>query len=218
MYKLLTGVFARLSLANFAALVKGIYNSLITGPGFTAFPEPWPDPYPKRTDLTDVYTAFTAAQDAMDGTKIARDRLKAARQALTAVLKKQAKYFEAMAEEAGDIAMLDATGIPRRQPIVRSSGINGTLPAPVFTAKQGTLAGTFVGRVVRMDGAGSYEGQAGLGDPTVEANYKTVVISTRATHIVFPEMIRGQLYSLRTRAIGRKGPGAWSEPVILTAI
>ena len=72
--------------------------------------------------------------------------------------------------------------------------------------------------VKRDKNAGAYEVQVAIGDPNVEANWKTVVTSKNARSIPVNGLTPGQTYCFRVRAIGSKGPGAWSDIASMMAV
>ena len=142
----------------------------------------------------------------------------AQRGALTLLMKRIAPYLESVAQAAGDPSMLESTGYDLRNPIVRGlTTESDVLTAPVLTVKRGTLSGVVVGRVKRQAGAVTFEGQYATGDPNVEANWKNGVLSTKASQIIFPNLVAGQMYYFRVRGIGKDGAGAWSDMANLMA-
>lgn len=213
-YKLLID-FERVGDTKFHARAHTIVTKLTSEPALTRIPDPWPDSFPSRAELQSAFTeyrdAWMAAQN--DGRKTDRQLRDEKRAVLTNLLKKLAPYLESVAEKEKSEGILIITGYDQRQPIIRHR-TNGEMPAPDLKVKHSVYSGAFEGRVERIPGAGSYEGQIANGD----GEFKTVVVSKRATRIEFPGLIPGQRYQVRMRAIGSHGPGPWSNVVSLIAL
>ena len=215
MYVLLI-VFEYLSFANFLTKAKGIVEKLAAEPALTYFPEPWPDEFPSRLEMGNAYTTYANAYTAaLGGDKMARDVRGQTRAVMTGLLKEAAPYLQAVARKAGNPSMLDATGYDRRHVTVKAAG--AALPAPVLKLVHGTLSGVIVAHVKRVKGAGSYESQICLGDPSIEANWKMKIITTVCRHIELTGLTPGQLYYVRVRAISSSTNGAWSDIASLMA-
>ena len=191
--------------------VQHIVTSLTTEPLLTLVPAPWLPPYPSRATLKSAFQKYEAAMLlANTGLKWAITGRDNKRAVLQDLLVRVAVHLELAAKDANDLSLLERTGFDRQRPIVRHP-ITGTLPAPAFRVQQGPLSGTLRGDTKRLGPDITYEGQLATGDRTVNANYKTIVVSTRARGILFPGLTPGQLYHLRLRAHGRKGPSPWSQ-------
>lgn len=206
--------FEQLNEANF--LVKtGAINSALTGNPF--YPVPWIDQVPSIETINAAYTAYQEAYHAAltrDTLKIVlRDTLRAA---LTVLLKQLAPYLEVIAQ--GDLSILVTTGYDLRRDIVHTGSID-PLPAPNgFQVTHGVLTGTLNVQVTRLTGAGSYEVQSTQGDPGIEANWQHVLSSKNASHILLSDLIPGQTYWLRVRAVGNHGDGAWTDPLSIIVL
>ena len=201
--------FDRLNEADF--LVKaGVINAALTANPL--YPLPWITQVPS---IETINAAFIAYQDAYraaltkDTLKIVlRDTLRAE---LTVLLKQLAPYLEVIAQ--GDLSILATTGYDLRRDIVRTGGVD-PLPAPSgFQVSHGVLTGTLNSQVTRLAGAGSYEVQSTQGDPGIEANWKHVLSSKNASHMLLSNLTPGQTNWFRVRAIGSHGEGAWTDPL-----
>jgi len=201
--------FDRLNEADF--LVKaGVINAALTANPL--YPLPWITQVPS---IETINAAFIAYQDAYraaltkDTLKIVlRDTLRAE---LTVLLKQLAPYLEVIAQ--GDLSILATTGYDLRRDIVRTGGVD-PLPAPSgFQVSHGVLTGTLNAQVTRLAGAGSYEVQSTQGDPGIEANWKHVLSSKNASHMLLSNLTPGQTNWFRVRAIGSHGEGAWTDPL-----
>jgi hypothetical protein len=201
--------FAKLSFGEFLAKAQRIKVALTSEPALTLFPDPWPATYPSRAQLVAAYTAYETAYDAAgDGGKTARDARDQKRRDLEKVLRDVAPYFEVVAKAANDITVLDATGYDRRQPPVPAPN---PLPAPGLKLSRNGMSGLLVASADRIRGGDSYEAQLCTGDPANEENWKHAVTSTRCRDIQLTGLTPGRLYYVRLRAVGGRGPGAWSD-------
>jgi len=210
--------FQNLNEAGFLAKLQFINTSLAVAPATTNYPDPWPTVYGTRADLATDTTGYEAAYvAAANGDRAAIAARNALRVSLTAKLRGLARYFEEVARVANDATLLETTGYDVAQPVVRARAVH-PLAAPVVTLKHGVLSGVIVGRVPRDPGAGSYEGQITMADPSVPANFQQAVIAKLASHIEFTGLNPGQLYHIRVRGIGSAGPGAWSNVASLIAL
>ena len=218
MIRRLIVTFEKLSGGNFLARFTNIITSLGSAPGTTYFPEPWPGYCMTRAEMATYKTTYepiyNAAADGDRGAIMKRDAMRAE---ISAKLKLNAGYFEGIASDAGDPSMLEATGYELRNPIIRS-GVNGLPDAPVLTLKRGKVSGVILASVKREKNVGAFEVQVAIGDPNVPANWKTAVTSKNARSIAINDLTPGTLYYFRVRAIGSKGPGAWSDIASIMAV
>ena len=84
-------------------------------------------------------------------------------------------------------------------------------PAPEqIRLQRGTVSGTLVVRGSRVPSAGSFVLQTTSGDPTVEANWAAVASYKNCRRIELEGLTPGKTYTVRMRALGAAGPGAWS--------
>ena len=201
--------FDRLKEADFY-VKAGIINSALTNNPL--YSEPWINQVPS---LATINAAYIAYQDAYHAA-LTKDTLKSAfrdtlRASLTALFKQLAPYLEAVAQ--GDLSILATTGYDLRHDIVHSGSVD-PLPAPEgFQVTHGTLTGTLNVQVSRLTGAGSYDVESTQGDPGIEANWKHVLSSKNASHMLLSNLTPGQTNWFRVRAIGSHGEGAWTDPL-----
>ncbi len=208
--------FARLTFDAFLGKAQRIKIALTSEPALTLLPDPWPDSYPSRTQLTTAYTAYENAYDAArEGGKTALDTRDQKRAALEKVLRDAAPYFESVAKAADDITILDATGYDLRQPPVPAAD---PLPAPALKLSRNGASGVLLASARRVRGGNSYEVQLCTGDSAVESNWKHVTTSTGSRGIALTGLTPGQLYNVRMRAVGGRGAGLWSPAVSLMAV
>jgi hypothetical protein len=179
-------------------------------------PEPWPAIYPSRAQLTTAYTEFKATlMAAADGGRIAVSARNQKQAALIKILKDLAPYLEGVAKAAQDVTILELTGYDRWRPRTPTPSV---LPGPVLKLRRGRLSGVLIADATCVPGAGSYEIQYCLGNPGDEANWRDGSTTTRCARIHLTGLTPGQVYSVRVRAIGRSGPGAWSNLRSLMAV
>ena len=206
--------FNRLNANDFLSQVERIITAMT---GNADFPAPWPSPVPAlaqiQTDLTAYQTALTATQSG-DRTRIAeRD---AARGTLSNDLFVLASYLQTVAP--GDDSKLATTGFPLRLQPSRSRVAN--LPdAPAnFELALGTVSGSVAVRASPVPSAGSYDVQLATADPTVEANWSAAGSFKNCSRITLQGLTPGKIYSVRLRALGSAGPGAWTMPASLMVV
>jgi hypothetical protein len=66
--------------------------------------------------------------------------------------------------------------------------------------------------------AGAYEVQTTTADPTIESNWTAAGSFMNCGHIELDGLTVGKVYSVRLRAIGSAGPGAWTPASSLMVI
>jgi hypothetical protein len=206
--------FINLSSANFLAQAQRIVTSLTANP---AFPEPWPTAVPTlaklNADLAAYQAALTAAA-AGDRNLIAERR--AARQLVQSDLNLLAPYLQTLSQ--GDAVMLGSSGFPLRKQSPRTTVFDPP-PAPAnLVVDRGSLSGSLVLSCSRMPGVGSYEAQVATADPTVEANWNAAGTFKNSQRMTLQGLTAGKVCSVRLRAIGNAGPGAWTLPVSLMVV
>jgi hypothetical protein len=184
-----------------------LINTSLTGNA--NFPLPWPVYVPQLADIStargNYHTLYDAAQNG-DSVKIAARN--AARDALTALLKRLAPYLELVAN--GDVVKLKTTGYDLRNDIAHSTS-SAPLPAPTnFRFTRGYVSGTMSASADSLAGAGSYELNVCLGDPAVEANWKDKGTFLHCSDITVDAFTPGTIYYARLRGIGSSGPGVWA--------
>ncbi|MEX8519053.1 MAG: fibronectin type III domain-containing protein [Leptothrix sp. (in: b-proteobacteria)] len=201
--------FEKLSEAGFQFRFNTIVASLTDNPHY---PAPWAPQVASLVMLSEAYDKYHVeflAALSHDANKIAARN--AARQALTLMLKQLAPYLEMVA--AGDVAILKSTGYELRSDPVRNANA-GPLPAPTgLRISHGALSGTLDVHVDKLAGAGNYEAQMTLSDPTDESGWKHAASSPTGSHILLQGLTMGQIIWIRVRGVGYGGNGAWSDPV-----
>jgi hypothetical protein len=211
--KLITN-FNRLNEADYQALVRLIIGSLMAN---ARFPRPWPAPAPSLEQIIAAFEAYLAAyQAALTGDSVHIAERNAARVVLTGLLQHLAAYLEFVAHN--DEVALQSTGFELRHDTVKVNR-NAPLPPPEgLQVKHGAFSGTLDLRVNRLAGAGTYDVQYALGDPTVEANWRHAMTSTSCSHMVLSELTPLQTYSIRVRGVIGQDYGLWCAPVSIVVL
>jgi hypothetical protein len=206
--------FDRLGEDNFFTKSQLITTSLANN---VNFPLPWAINTVPPATLTAQFNSYESAYGAASGGDTVKIGLRlAARNLLTASLKRNAPYLELVAN--GSVPILESTGYDLRHdstpPITPHD-----LPAPDgFKVVRGTLSGTLVWSCDAEQGAGSYVAQICTGDPTVEANWSDAGVFKNATHNTIPGLTPGQLTSVRLCGIGANGRGAWTSAISIMVV
>ena len=206
--------FSNLAPVAFAAQVDVIVTSLT---GNANFPEPWPSTVPSLTQLATDLTGYQSTLNAIatgDRSRVAdRDAL---RQALAGELQILAFYLQSVAN--GDATKLATTGFPARKDTQRVLS-PADLPAPEQVKLQrGVLSGQVIVSCKRVPKAASYEVQTTTADPTVEANWSGAGSYTSCRSIALQGLTPGKVYSVRLRAFGAAGNGAWTTASSLMVV
>lgn len=206
--------FDRLSQVQFQAKVGTIRAALNHNP---YFPEPWAKEAPSLAELDVAFDSYKEAYHA----SLTRDMLKidqrdAARQVLTDLLKRLASYLELVAP--GDAIKLATTGFDLRRESVRSNNQERLEAPDNLRAAQGPQSGSISVHVSRLPSAGSYEVHLAQGDAAIESNWKHVLISTSASHMLIEGLTPLQTYWVRVRGIDRRGNGHWTDPAKVVII
>ena len=206
--------FNNLSDVNFLAQAQRIVAGMT---GNTAFPEPWPSPVPSlaqiETDLAAYQSAVTATA-AGDKTRIVERR--SARSKLANDFVALALHVQRAAQ--GDATLLASTGFPLRQRAPRTLvPLEPEAPARIKLSR-GTVSGTAVLSASRVDNAGGYDVQLTTGDPTVEANWTDAGVYKNCRRIELQGLTPFKTYSVRMRALGAAGYGAWTTPTSVTVL
>lgn len=216
MKDILVTSFSKLSRLKFGQRAHSILSGM---DGNTIFPEPfWDDPADTPTIAsltTDIGDLDDLMERVEDGDKTAKLNYEAKRESLTADFQKLAVYLELEAE--GDRAKLETTGYALRK-LPTHTGGPGPLPAPQSPkVVRGGVAGLLIARAKSVKGAGAYETQLCTGDDTVEANWHQVAMTKGCSRVEVDGQTPGVLCKVRIRAIGKTGPGTWSDIVSVRA-
>jgi hypothetical protein len=206
--------FSRLTPVKFAAQVELIITSLT---GNASFPEPWPATVASLAQLQADLSSFQGTLNAIatgDRSRIV-DR-QATRQKLSGELTSLGYYLQGVAN--GDPTMLATTGFPARKETQRAL-VPADLEAPAqLTLQRGTLSGQLIVKCSRVLKAASYDVQTATADPTVEANWSDAGTYTTCRRIALEGLTPGKVYSVRMRAFGSAGPGAWTPASSLMVV
>ena len=206
--------FNRLSSLPFVAQTEQIVTALT---GNANFPEPWPSTVPSlqqiQTDLA-AYQAALTATNAGDRTRIVeRDT---ARVKLQTDLTQLA--FQLQTVSQGNDSLLATTGYPLRQPIQQSRIVEVPAAPDNFVLSRGVLSGSVLVRAKPVPKAASYDAQVTSADPTVEANWAMAGSFKNSSRIELQGLTPGKVYSVRLRALGAAGPGAWTPAQSLMVV
>jgi hypothetical protein len=206
--------FNSLKPSDLLAQAETIITSMTANAGF---PQPWPTTVPTLTQIQTDLAAFQSmvtATAAGDKTQIqARN---AAGQTLATDLSELGFYVQSVAKD--DTALLASTGFPLRQQSPRPR-VTDTPAAPDrLRLARGNASGSLVVRASPLPRAGSYDVQITTGDPTVEANWVAAGSYRNCGRIELTGLTPLKTYSVRMRALGAAGPGAWTTPVSLVVL
>jgi hypothetical protein len=172
--------FKRHSEANLQVRTRRVIVSLT---GNARFPGPWPAPAPSLEQLTAAFDAYCAAHQAsLTGDTLRIAERNAAREVVDDMLRKLGAYLEFAAH--GDELALQSTGFElHREPVRIDRSVPPVAPERL-RVQRGTMSGQLDVRFGRVPGAGSYEVQVAVGDPSVETNWRTVLTSTLCTGVL----------------------------------
>jgi hypothetical protein len=206
--------FTRLSSQDFLSQVQRIVTAMT---GNANFPEPWPATVPT---LAQIQTDLAAFQSALNATS-SGDRTRivprnTARSKLGEDLAQLGCYVQLTAQNDAD--MLATSGFPLRQRAPRTQ--NPMVPAApaVFRLDRGPISGSIVLRASRVSMAGSYDVQVTTGDPTVESNWIDAGSYKNCRRIELTGLTPMKTYSVRIRALGAAGFGAWTPAVSMPVV
>jgi hypothetical protein len=206
--------FGRLTSVKFAAQVELIIASLT---GNANFPEPWPA---SLATLAQLQADLTALQDTLNAIAT-RDHSRivdrdAARQKLVDELIALAHYLQSVAK--GDPTMLATTGFPARKVSPRALSPASLAAPDRIKLSHGPLSGQLIVQASRVLKAASYDVQITTADPTVDSNWNDAGIYTTCRRIALSGLTPGKVYSVRMRAFGAAGAGAWTAASSLMVI
>lgn len=123
----------------------------------------------------------------------------------------------AVAAAGDDPSVLNGTGIEVRRK--RNASSHAQLQAPSnFTVKHGSIRGTIVGKVNKLDGAGGYEMYVTEVEPTLEEGWKFFASYVGSSRMEMTGFLPGKNYFFRVRGVSSSGPGPWSAVVALISI
>ena len=211
---LINSTFNKLKPSAFLTQAQTIVTSMT---GNTAFPEPWAATVPTLAQIQTDLTAFQAAVNATaagDRTRIAERS--GTRTTLASDLTLLGFYVQGVAK--GDQAMLASTGYPLRQYTPRSQALDGPAAPQRLRLARGTTSGSLVIRAGRVPSSGSYDVQTTSSDPTVETNWAAAGSYKNCQRIELSGLATLKTWSVRVRALGAAGPGAWTAPASLMVL
>jgi hypothetical protein len=190
--------FAQLSDAKLDDFTQNIIASLT---GNASFPTPTVPP----ADLSSALSTFTAtlAATAQGGTQATAAK-NAARDALVALLRKEANYVQGIAST--DLAMLLSSGFEA----INSNRSQSPLDKPSIVQINNEASTQLVLRLQPVDNARSYEVRVSYG-----ANgWQAAGVFTQARRVVLTNLTPGTNYNIQARAVGGStGYSDWSDPV-----
>jgi hypothetical protein len=190
--------FAQLSDAKLDDFTQNIIASLT---GNASFPTPTVPP----ADLSSALSTFTAtlAATAQGGTQATAAK-NAARDALVALLRKEANYVQGIAST--DLAMLLSSGFEA----INSNRSQSPLDKPSIMQINNEASTQLVLRLQPVDNARSYEVRVSYG-----ANgWQAAGVFTQARRVVLTNLTPGTNYNIQARAVGGStGYSDWSDPV-----
>lgn len=200
--------FNKLSPSALLAQAQGVVTAMTDNPGF---PEPWPATVPAlaqiQADLAALQTVVTATA-AGDKTRI--QERNAARLTLSEDLSRLGFYVQSLA--GSNTVLLASTGFPLRQQTPRPKVVDAPLAPSGLRLARGINSGSLRVRATPQARAGSYDVQITTGDPTVESSWMTAGSFRNCGRIELGGLTPLKTYSVRMRALGSAGPGAWSPP------
>lgn len=206
--------FNKLKPSNFLAQAQTIVTGMTGNP---AFPEPWSATVPTLAQIQadlNVYQNAVTATAAGDRTQIAQRN--SSRETLATDLALLGMYVQSVARD--DEARLASSGFPLIQHGPRTQAVDAP-PAPTGVRLScGNVSGTLIARAPRQRGAGAYDVQITMGDPTVESNWTSAGSYKNCGRIQLTGLATLKTWSVRLRALGAAGPGAWSAPASLLVL
>jgi hypothetical protein len=176
-------------------------NIIASLTGNASFPTPTVPP----ADLSSALSTFTAtlAATAQGGTQATAAK-NAARDALVALLRKEANYVQGIAST--DLAMLLSSGFEA----INSNRSQSPLDKPSIVQINNEASTQLVLRLQPVDNARSYEVRVSYG-----ANgWQAAGVFTQARRVVLTNLTPGTNYNIQARAVGGStGYSDWSDPV-----
>jgi hypothetical protein len=126
-----------------------------------------------------------------------------------------AYYLQSVAK--GDPTMLATTGFPARKVSPRTLSPADLAAPEQLKLLRGTLSGQIIVRASRVRKAATYNVQNATADPTQEASWSDAGTYTTC-RVTLAGLTPGKVYSVRMRAFGAAGPGAWTPASSLMVV
>jgi hypothetical protein len=211
---LINSTFNKLKSSAFLTQAQTIVTNMT---GNVSFPEPWASTVPPLAQIEKDLAAFQEVANATaagDRTRIAERN--GARTTLATDLTLLGFYVQGVAK--GDLAMLASTGFPLRTRTPRSQALDSPEAPQRLRLSRGTNSGSLVVRAGRVINTGAYDVQITSADPTVEANWTAAGSYKNCNRIELTGLATLKTWSVRVRALGAAGPGAWTMPVSLMVL
>ncbi len=183
---------------------RNVVTMMTTNPAFTT-------PFPALTAVTTALdTLETAAEAAMDRSRVAIANRNAAAAEVLSLLRQLAAYVQS--HSVGDVAVLISSGF---HPVKGSTPI-GPLQTPyTATVRQGPTSGSISARTPKLRGAYSYNWRVALA--SAPTNYLEEAQTTAARYL-FTGLTPGQTYIVQVSAVGAAGETSWSAPTSMMVV
>jgi len=167
----------------------------------------YPTPTPTLAEFTAAQNAFTAAVNAAQDSKMAIAVRRQQRAAFVALLRQLAQYVQITCN--GDLPTLLSSGFTARQ----TGQPVGVLPAPLnLRLRRGKLSGELIPRCDKVKKAGAYQWRYAT---TIAPTVWIAADPTLAANTTLQDLAVGTQYIVQVRAIGTRGPSAWSDSAAL---
>ncbi len=192
----------------FGNKTRGMATGLKDNPHFAL---PWPTEFPTLAAFTAKQLEFADALNAAADRDKAKVATKNARRAeLQVMVREIGRYLQT--KSGGDRAILETTGYDLAKDPVASPDVPG---APQnFKVVGGSVPGSALCSADAPDGSLAFEIQYCVGDTSVPANWKVGAQSGKCKKVEVTGLERGKDHTFRIRAIGKKGPGPWSDVAV----
>lgn len=206
--------FNKLKDADFLGQAQLIVTSMTDN---AAFPEPWPATVPSLAQIQSDLAAFQAAYTATSaGDRTRVEERKNARAKLANDLNLLGFNVQLVAQ--GDTTKLEGSGFPLRQRAPLTLAPLAPDPPASVKLVRGPVSGSVIIRASRVPQAGSYDVQFTAGDPTVEGNWIDAGVYKNCRRIELQGLATMKTYSVRMRALGSAGYGAWTVPTSVVVL
>ncbi len=205
--------FSKLKNVDFQAQAQQIVSSMTNN---AAFPEPWPATVPTLAQIQSDLAAFQDAFNATAGGDKSRlEERKNARAKVANDLNLLGFNVQLVAQ--GNTTLLESSGFPLRQRAPLTLSPLPPEPPASIQVLRGPVSGSVILRASRVLQAGAYEVQVTAADPTVESNWADAGVFKTCRRIELQGLTPFKTYSVRMRALGTAGYGAWT-PVTSVAV